>query len=601
MARRKALNQGHAFSDFVSEERFKHGRPRMSSTRGDWYRLIPVVAFIGVFILLSLRLFYLQVLRNEYFSRLSNENRIRTEIIPADRGIIMDRNGKPLVANSAAFKMLGPDNKVVWLENDQALDLLADGKPVENDIRRDYIYKDAFAHVVGYIGQITAEQTQLAEYEDYGLSDFVGRMGLEAQYEKTLHGANGKKLFEVDAMGKKIRELGSQEPVPGSSIVTTLDLEIQKSVHEAMKDVEKGAVVVSDPKDGGILALYSKPNFDPNLFTHSTKYKPVGTYTNIQKVLTDTKQQPLLDRAISGTYPPGSTYKLVSATAGLEEKAVDSETIIEDNGQITVGGATFGNWYFLQYGRTEGAVDIVKAISRSNDIYFYRLGERTGIEGIYEWSKKFKLGEKLGIDLPHEEKGLVPSREWKQKTLKEDWYTGDSFNLGIGQGYLLTTPLQVNMFTSVFANDGTLYKPHLIKDDVEIIRNKMVSGKNHALVREGMKNACSSGGTGYSFFDFKVKNSNLKIDGRDYLLLSSESARLATDSANMVRIQVGCKTGTAETGGKETKPHAWITVFAPFHNPEVVVTVLAENSGEGSQVAGPIATEILTKYFEEKK
>lgn len=598
---RKDKKVGHAFSDFVTEEKFRSGRHHMNQRSFGLFSLIPFIVFIGVFILLSLRLFYLQVLRNDYYTRLSDENRVRTEIVRAPRGILLDRNGKPLVSNSPAFTIL-EGKKIRILEKNEALDLLSKNKPVENDVTREYLYRDAFAHVLGYVGQISEEESKMQDFEDYGIADFTGKMGLEKQYEKILHGTNGRELYEVDAMGEKIRKLGRQEPIPGENITTTLDIEIQKSVHEAFKDVEKGAVVVSDPQTGGILALYSKPNFDPNLFTHALNYKARGQYTNVTDILKDTKNQPLLDRAISGTYPPGSTYKLVSATAALEEGAMKGDTIIEDTGQITVGGATFGNWYFLQYGRKEGPVDVIKAIARSNDIYFYRAAERTGIDVIHDWSTKFKLGEKLGIDLPHEEEGLVPSKKWKKENLNEDWYTGDSFNLGIGQGYLLTTPLQVNMMTTVFANDdGSLFRPHLIKDDDVEIRKNFVSKKNRELVKQGMQGACATGGTAYTFFNFAVKNKNLEIDDRDYLPIGTESASLASQSADMVRVNVACKTGTAETGGKETEPHAWLTVFAPYHEPEIVVTVLVENGGEGSKVAGPIATEIIKKYFENKK
>lgn len=591
---------GYAFSDFVTEEKFKNRHNRNSHSWG-FSSLIPFIFFIGVFVLLFLRLFYLQILRADYYTRLSDENRVRTEIIKAPRGILFDRKGRPLVSNSPAFKVL-VGTKVKIIGKDEALDLISQGKPVENDITRDYLYHDMFAHVLGYVSQISEDETKMQDFEDYGISDFTGKMGLEKQYEKILHGTNGRELYEVDAMGKKIRKLGRQEPVPGENITTTLDIDIQKAAYEAFKNVDKGAVVVSDPKTGGILALYSKPTFDPNLFTHPSNYQSQGQYTQVGDILKDTKNQPLLDRAISGTYPPGSTYKLVSAIAALEEGTMKPDTIIEDTGQISVGGATFGNWYFLQYGKKEGPVNVVKAIARSNDIYFYRAAERTGIDVIHDWSEKFKLGEKLGIDLPHEETGLVPSKTWKKETLHEDWYTGDSFNLGIGQGYLLTTPLQINMMTNVFANDdGTLFKPHLVQGDTDEIRKNFISNKNRELVKQGMEGACSTGGTAYSFFNFAVKNKNLKIDNRDYLPIGSESAKLASNSADMVRVNVACKTGTAEIGGKDTKPHAWLTVFAPYNEPEIVVTVLVENGGEGSQIAGPIATEIVKKYFENKK
>jgi penicillin-binding protein 2 len=315
------------------------------------------------------------------------------------------------------------------------------------------------------------------------VTDFNGKSGLEKQYESILHGQNGKKLYEVDAQGKEVRFLGQQDPIPGQNITTTLDASIQLSVAKAMKDIKKGAVIVSDPNTGGILALYSKPSFDPNLFTQDSHYIPSGDYKNVGQILTDYANQPLLDRSIAGVYPPGSTYKLITATAGLQTGAITATTQIEDTGEITAGGTTFGNWYYQSYGKKEGFIDVVAAIKRSNDIFFYKTAQQTGIKKLDAWSRTFGLGKTLGIDLPGEASGTVPSPSWKEKEIGDQWYLGDTYNTGIGQGYLLTTPLQVNMWTVPFANGGILYKPHLIDEKPQIVKRNFIKSENIKLVR----------------------------------------------------------------------------------------------------------------------
>jgi penicillin-binding protein 2 len=284
-----------------------------------------------------------------------------------------------------------------------------------------------------------------------------------------------------------------------------------------------------------------------------------------------------LNRAIGGTYPPGSTFKLVVAAAGLENKIIDRNFTIQDTGVLNVGSFSFSNWYFTQYGRTDGEVNIVKGIQRSNDIFFYKLAELVGVGKLSQFAEKFGLGKKLGIDLAGELSGVVPTREWKKAIIGENWYLGDTYHYGIGQGFLLTTPLQVNYWTQIIANGGVGYKPHLLKNQKPVISSqKFLSNETVSLIREGMIEACSPGGVAWPLFEFKVQNSKLKVDRK---------------------ISIACKTGTAQHGGEKTLPHAWITLFAPSDNPEIIVTVLSESSGEGSNVAAPIAKKILEEWF----
>jgi len=583
---------GHAFSDHIFEERVKRRRGFSGSGLHHFLRFVPLLLICIVFVLLSLRLFTLQVVRADYYSRLSDENRIRTQLILAPRGIIMDRNNKPLVRNIPAFGML-QDNKIVWLEHNDALARISKGEKVFATIKRDYIYKDILSHVVGYVGQVNSDELLLPDFDEYGLSDFTGRMGLEEQYEKLLHGQNGKQLFEVNAKGEQIRLLGEEEARAGAVLKTTLDVKIQEAAASAMEDVEKGAVVVSDPRNGAILAIYSKPSFDPNLFTREESYKSEGIYEKKEDILLDDSKFPLLNRSIAGKYPPGSTYKLITSIATLEKGSITEDTKYEDTGILTVGGINFGTWNYLEAGKKEGSMDVVKALVRSNDIFFYQAAMKAGVDTLKNWSYAFGLGKKTGIDIPGEIAGTVPDPKWKEDVIGEKWYLGDTINMSIGQGFLESTPLQVNLFTQAVANGGVIYEPHLLMGDIKIVKQDFIKNENLDVVKQGMKGACETGGTAYPMFNFKVKNSNLRIDGLDYVTPASAAA-------DMVGIVTGCKTGTSESHGFETEPHAWFTVYAPFYNPEIVVTVLAENGGEGSKVAAPVAHDILKEYFENK-
>lgn len=600
---------GIAFSDYVSGERIKARKSGGKKSGDNFLYFFPIFTLLLIVSILALRLFYLQIIRSDYYKTLSEQNRTKTKIIAAPRGVILDRNGNPLVGNYPSFKFIenGKVNgshdsfyaSVKIIDKNEALNRLSKNENVILDTQREYLYKDVFAHVLGYTGQISPDEVNTKNYSDYDISDFVGKMGLEREYEKVLHGENGRELYEVDAAGNEKRFLGRMEPISGQTLKTTLDLNLQRWTAEALKGASKGAVIITDPRDGSILTLFSKPTFDPNLFTHRAIYKGEGQYPSLDSLLKDIDNQPFLDRAISGLYPPGSTFKLVTAVASLESEGINKNTKIVDTGILKVGAFSFGNWYFLQYGRTDGALDVVGAIKRSNDIFFYKAAEAAGINNIFNMAKAFGIGEKYGIDLPNETTGTVPNPAWKEKNIGEQWYLGDTYNLGIGQGFLLTTPLEVNTWTSVFANGGTLFKPHLVEGKSKILRQDFVKRENIELIRQGMAASCDTGGVAWPLFNFKIPEKNLsdkfKIDGHDF------TEEVASGGAKFVKIKIGCKTGTAETGGKDTRPHAWITVFAPFYKPQLVITILSENSGEGSSVAGPIARDILKKYFENKK
>lgn len=590
--------RGVAFPDFVKRERsYRHSFGDSDFLKSHFragFLVICLFIFLGVILF---RLIQLQIFQGEYYRALSDSNRIRTTIIHSPRGTIFDRNGVPLVFNLPGFReKIG--GKTIQLTRQQALAQIASGKTnLEVDSLRQYPYQDEFAHVLGYIGQISKEELLDPGFSAYQGGDLIGKSGIEKEYQSLLSGTDGKQLVEVDAVGKSIRTLGQTDPVPGENITLTLDSKLQKAAFIAMKDVRKGALIASTPK-GEILALVSKPSFDPNLFTMGDGYKTASesAYKNISEILLDSEAQPLLNRTITGTYPPGSTFKLITAAAGLENNIIDQNWEVDDTGVVHLGAFSFANWYFTQYGKTEGMVNVVKAIKRSNDIFFYTLAGKVGVDKLSQTAEKFGLGKPLGIDLEGEAGGIVPTDSWKRKAMGEQWYLGDTYHYGIGQGYLLTTPLQVNGWTQAIANKGILYEPHLLKSSkLKVQSADLLSQKNFNLIREGMVESCSTGGVAWPLFEFKVKNQKLKIDGKNFL--EAPQSTVSAEFQDHRKITIACKTGTAQHGGESTPPHAWITLFAPAYDPQIVITVLAESSGEGSNVAAPIAKKILEEYF----
>jgi penicillin-binding protein 2 len=571
--------------------------------------LFPVILLL-IAVTFFWKLFSLQILSGNQYRALSDSNRMRTQIIHAPRGIIFDRNGVPLVLNTPGFRKINckkvHDTSVCTttpLSQEEALPLIAKGdKHVEVASFRKYPFKDAMSHVLGYIGQISEREIKDPEFAGYMGTDWIGKNGIEREYEHVLRGKDGKQLIEVDAAGKPVRSLGREDPYYGQDMTLTIDSKLQQAAFEATKDVKRGAVIVSKP-DGEILVMVSRPSFDPNLFTQDLTYSVSSTssYTKLQDVLTDTKAFPLLNRVIGGVYPPGSTFKLVTAAAGLQKGIIDTNYKVEDTGILKVGDFSYANWFYTEYGKKEpGQLDVTRALARSNDIFFYKLAEKEHVSNLADMGRQFGLGSKLGIDLGGEVSGTLPTEQWKKDNLGESWYLGDTYHYGIGQGFLLTTPLQVNSWTGTIANGGTVYAPRLdLKQtfdkssgpwESKVKKQGVVDAKTVDTIRKGMIGACSPGGVAYPLFNFTVKNKDLPIDGKDI-------TQAASKSADFRQITVACKTGTAQQGGDDADPHGWITLFAPAYKPQIVVTVLVEEGGEGSVVAAPIAKKILESYF----
>lgn len=471
-----------------------------------WYSLAAIL-MAGMAVITG-RLFWLTVVGGDEAVARAEGNRIELVTLPAPRGVIYDRNGEVLVRNAPGEEA--------------------------NEVRREYVYGEAMAHILGYAGE----------------SDRVGKMGVEKWLDQKLRGQDGAEIVETGADGKLLRRLGRQEPVVGEEVRLTIDAGLQRKIAAVMEG-RKGAVVVSRPETGEILALVSSPGFDPE---------------RVSQVL-EREDKPLFNRATDGVYPPGSIFKLVTAVAGLETGKIDAATTIEDTGEIRVGQFRYGNWYFDQYGKLEGSLDIVRALGRSNDVFFYRVGEMVGAEGLADWARRLGLGQSSALGWAADSAGLVPDPEWKEKFKGERWFLGNTYHLAIGQGDIGVTVLQVNLLTGAVGT-GRLCQPQVVEVE-KACEDLGISQKTLDLIRQGMAAACAPGGTAFPLFDFEP--------------------------------QVACKTGTAQHGGEETLPHAWVTILAPAEKPEVALTVLLEAAGEGSYEAAPVARQILEYWFHERQ
>lgn len=581
---------GSVFPDYIiSENKRKHSNYHSGNNQefGTGNRLLffILILIFGLGILTA-RLFSLTIVQGSYYRHASIDNRIRETSIAAARGIIYDRNGIPLVRNIPTFTL--PDGTVIF-ENRPGTD-----RNYKESVTREYIYGDTTGHLLGYTSEIDKQELDLQSLTapaipiaggvqtTYKAGDIVGKAGIERSYDRILRGTDGKEMHEVDAFGTTVRTLGRQEPQVGQNLSLAIDLELQKTAQSALADV-KGAAIVSDPRTGEIMVLYSSPSYNPNSFVRSEQ---------VDTLLSDSRQ-PLFNRAVGGLYPPGSTFKLITASAALENGVITPSTEIEDTGVLVVGPYSFGNWYFLQYGRKEGYINIVTALKRSNDIFFYKAGELTGIDSLAKWARKFGIGTQLGIDIAGEAAGLMPDPAWQKKAKDEQWYLGNTYHVAIGQGDILVTPLQINSVTNTIANSGKECQPHLIKQGKAVCKDIGLKTETIQLIKEGMKEACAPGGTGYPLFDFKVKNPGLSIDGTDFV-----KAPVSTQSSEQyVGVSLACKTGTAEFGDPNNRTHAWFTAFAPVGHPQISVTVLVEGGGEGSSVAAPVAKRILENWF----
>ncbi|HAL61094.1 MAG TPA: penicillin-binding protein 2 [Chloroflexi bacterium] len=511
---------------------------------------------------------------------------------PGIRDLIEEGRKTPFVPIILAHDV---PREVAFLIEEEHLDL--PGVVVQTEAQREYIDGPLLSHIIGYVGLIPEEEVESyleRPGSDYELNDLVGLTGVELTFEEELRGKKGRKHVEVDVAGREVRTVGAaMDPQPGYNLILTIDLDLQKEATEALQEEmtaagsQSGVVVAMDPQTGEILALVSLPSYDNNLFIG-------GISLEDYQALRDHPHRPLVDHALTGQYPPGSIFKIVGAAAGLEERIINRHTAINCPGTIWLPhrfapqdpslAQPFRCW--RQAGH--GPLSVVSAIAQSCDIFFYTLAggyrefQGLGLPMLSYYARLFGLGSPTGIDLPGESEGLIPSEDWKRLTYGEAWVTGDTYNMAIGQGYILTTPLQMLNATAAVANGGTLYRPQIVREvrdtegnivrpfRKEVIRQLPIAPENLALVQEGMR-AAVAWGTAWR--------------------------------ANLPGVAVAGKTGSAEYPGPRDREgrlptHAWFVAYAPAEDPEIALVVFIEGGGEGSVTAAPVAARILADYFD---
>lgn len=544
----------------------------------DWRKLALVFILIVITLGFFTRLFHLQIVEGKENRERADFNRIQVRTVHAPRGVIYDRNGKVLAQNEPGFRLSekgAAGSATAYISRDEALKMEVDGDPrfelLEIDNIRAYPMGEVTAHVLGYVSEITGEELKDGKFKGYQGGDKIGRGGVEEAYEKILKGVDGGEVIEIDANGKRIRTLRQKEAVPGQNLHLSIDAELQKKSFEVLSGAVKktksccAALVAQNPQTGEILSMVSLPSYDPS---------------KVNEALV-AGNSPILNRAIAGLYPPGSTFKIASSLAGLSSGKITPQTQFEDTGVMSLGTFTFANWYFTQYGKKEGVVDLVRALQRSNDIYYYHLGQLTGEKVLGDAAKKLGLGEQLGLDIPGEVSGLIPDNEWKVKNIGDVWYPGDSLHMSIGQGFVLTTPLQILNMTSIIAASGKEYPPHIalkitspsgrtIKEyKYEGSMVKGFRGEDIKVIQKGLALVPKDGGTAWPFFTFPVPTAG--------------------------------KTGTAEFGDPKNRTHAWYTAYGSIDHPQIAVTTIVEAGGEGSSTTAPVVKEVMRYFFSSDK
>jgi penicillin-binding protein 2 len=594
--------------------------------------LYSFVIIIFFFALAITRLWFLQVQQGDYYNLLADSNRVRSIEIAAPRGNIYDRKGREIVTNRPSFNVvwIRENNKIndEWLKRlTQLLKVDATtllekirkmaGGPghipvrlaedidwetvarIENnrmylpDIKievvplRIYHYGNLASHLIGYMGEINKGELDKADKTLYKGSDLIGKMGLERLRETDLRGEKGHDNMEVNALGFEQENLKGDEPLPGKDMYLTLDVELQKIAEQEMAVKNRaGAVVAMEANTGRLLAVASAPELNLEEFVGGISQKA-------WQGMLDNPLHPLINKVIQGQYPPGSTYKPITAFAGLAEGVITPETTFFCPGSMQFANRTYRCWKKGGH----GTVSLKRALGESCDVYFYNVGLKLGVDRLAKYAKMFGLGEKTGVEMEYEKPGIAPSSEWKRKRYNAKWHEGETLSVAIGQGYNLTTPLQVGMMTMVIANGGTLYKPSVVEQIIdpngkqvsafkpEVLSMLQGQGKNLKLVREGMVEAVNSKrGTGRE----------AQIDSSHGIIVGGK-----TGTAQVVRLAQYIHLKEDDIPYKY-RDHAWFTCFAPASNPEIVVTVLVEHGLHGGSASAPIASKILNRYFEDK-
>ncbi len=582
------------------------------------------MCIVFVFSVLLLRLVYLQMIRGEEYRRLSMTNCVRLKSIKSSRGLIYDRNRILLVDNRPAFDLtivledakplkqtldhlaeLTGDScedltaiiekeggaafyKPLVLKRDITRDLLAvieahqfdlPGIYIDIEPSRNYIHKKTAAHLIGYLGEINKDELDSGKFPNVRSGDSIGRYGVEKSFEADLQGKRGGHQLEVDVNGRVIKILKTVEPVSGNDLVMTIDLPLQQKA-EGLLGENDGAVVALDPSNGDVLVMASSPSFDQNDFIG-------GISSKKWQVLRDDPGRPMNNKAIQAEYPPASTYKIITALAGLEEKVIDRNSTFFCPGFYKFGNRRYHCW--SKYGH--GTINVVDAIAQSCDVFFYQTGEKLGVDALAKYAQGSGLGRLTGIRLAHERPGLIPTSAWKKQRFKEPWQAGETLSISIGQGFNLVTPLQMAVFISAVGNNGTLYRPRLVKSvqdakgqvireiEPEITGGLPASKKNLAIVRQGL---------------LEVVHGN----------------RGTARQIRLPDVQIAGKTGTAQVFSRKAgekfdnkklkrtlQDHAWFVCYAPAQDPKIAIAVIIEHGEHGASAAAPVAQELIHAYF----
>lgn len=631
LRRNRALGQGEDWAETMV--------PSAGEAVAEGDRLGPrplyALAIIGGVILAVLvaRLGVLEIVDGRHNFALAEEHRLRLEVLRAPRGVIYDRNHQIIARNLANFDVTvmpaelprkASDRMVLYaklaplvgqpassiaalaeakgldytqpvlvvqsLPRDQALVLdeqvsAFSGFSLDANPIRQYLNPSTLSAMIGYTGRVSEDD--LKTDSSYGPTDYIGKSGIEASYEDKLRGTDGHQQIEVDASGRPTKVLASVEPVSGNDLVLTIDEGLQQKLTDAINAVlaktgtARAAAVAIQPQTGEVLAAVNAPGYDNNLFAHGISSADYARLNN-------DPNHPLFNRDIAGTYPSGSTIKPFMAAAALQEGIITSDTIINDTGKIQIQNQYNPSIVYTFFGWDHnglGPLNVINAIKYSSDIFFYTVGggfgniRGLGITKMAQYLSKFGFGSKTGIDVGGERAGLVPTPDWKSKVQGESWYDGDTYNVSIGQGNFLTTPLQLAMATAAIGNGGTVYQPHLVKqvntpegeviqtNQAKVLASNFISSANIAVAEAGMR-AVLEGGTG------------------DYI-------------QRYISVPVAGKTGTAETGPDPSVniPDAWFTAYAPADHPTIAIAILIENAGEGATFAAPVARDTLSWYF----
>jgi penicillin-binding protein 2 len=579
--------------------------------------------FLAAFILLLavvlfIRLWYLQAVKGEFYHEQAENNRIRPVKLRPPRGIIYDRSGRPLVENELVFDVslipedaldldatieklsaivkIPPDSIRKMLEDSNAARTTYDpvkiqeeapwdevarveahqddlpGAIIEPEHRRHYPYAGLASHQLGYIGKVTPSQHK-KEQTDLGI--LTGQGGLEKVYDKLLRGVAGRRMIQVNAAGRKVKDLGIEEPRPGTDIYLTLDLDAQKAAEEGL-GIRAGAVVAMDPDTGEILALASHPTYDPNIF-------PRGISPKDWVQLMNNPSHPMYNRAIQSVYPPGSTFKIIVALAGLDSGVIKLEDTVNCKGFLMGGRRAFRCWKKGGH----GPVSFHQALVESCDVYFYTMGDRIGWDRVAEYARKLGFGSLTGILLPDEKPGLIPTTAWKKKRTNEAWYPGDTYINSIGQGYVLVSPIQACQMISAVANGGHFHRPLLLKQT----RNRETGAVNVFSPDHPSSVTLDPGA---------LREVQSALVG-----VVNEPGGTAHGAATPLAVVAG-KTGTAQViaqkvaGRKlsaDTADHAWFVAYAPAEHPKIAVAVVVEHGGHGGSAAAPIAKKVIEEYL----